>query len=248
MNQDTVVEGRCADCVLDMLQISGRGPGKYGFCRLRRIVLKHPWAMICQHYQYWGDRPTPGHLRVLLERPALPLLEYSTQKPIHLALTPEELKARYSNESDDDIKRNIGATLSAQEFIDSSTVKQVDLMKGYLSGFNPYNFIIAANALHFFPLEDIPKDKGREILDLVLSSERKTAFPEDMGLIEDKLIYAAAWSLARINRDLMEYIDSLRLKKHKPGYRGKILEAALRFVQNPDIKPRKSILSFLFGR
>lgn len=248
MNQDTVVEGRCADCVLDMLQISGRGPGKYGFCRLRRIVLEHPWAMICQHYQYWGDRPTPGHPRVLLERAALPLLEYSTQKPIHLSLTPEELKAQHKNELDDDIKRNIGAAISAQEFINSSPMKQVELMRGYLSGFNPYNFIIVINALHFFPLENIPKEKGLEILELVLSPERKTAFPEDMGMIEDKLVYAVGWVLARIDRNLMDYIDSLRLKKHKPGYRGKILESALRFIHNPEIKPRKSILSFFFGK
>ncbi|MBN1902102.1 hypothetical protein JW926_12330 [Candidatus Sumerlaeota bacterium] len=248
MNRDMAMEGRCADCVLDMLQISGRGPGKYGFCRLRRVVLEHPWAMICAHYQYWGDRPSPGRPRVLLERAAHPLMEYSTQKPIHLALSPEEFKAQHANEQDDDIKRNIGATLTAQEFIDSSPIKQAELIKGYLTGFNPYNLIIAINALHFFFLEDIPKEKGTEILDLVLSPERKTVFAEDMGMIEDKVVYAVAWALARINRDLMEYIDSLRLKKHKPDYRLKIMEAARKFVRDPKIKPRKSLLSFFFGK
>jgi len=248
IEEGTIIEGRCADCVLNLLQISGRGPGKYGYCRLRRLVLEFPWAMICQHYQYWGDRPTPGKSRLLLERPSRPLLDYSSQKPIQVSLSPGELKVRHKDEVDDDVKRNVGAALTAQEFIDAPFQRQYDLLCGFLSGFNPYNFVIAVNALHHFPVENLSPEKRDAIFERLLSEERKVAIEEGPGLIADKLVYCTAFSLARVGRDLLEYIDSLRLRKHRPGYEDKILAAARKFVQNPELKPRGGILSFLLGR
>jgi hypothetical protein len=247
LNSETVIEGRCADCVLDLLQISGRGPGKYGFCRLRRIVLEYPWAMICQHYQYWGDRPSPGHPRILVDRPVFPLLEYSSQKPIVISISPAELKNRHGSDQDDDIRRNIGAISTAREFLDSSPPKQYDLLTGYLSGFNPYNFVIAVNALHHFPLESFPEEKRTALLDVFLSPEKKANLSGDPGMLADKLVYAAGWALARMGRNLFEYVDSLRLKKHKPDFQDRLLEAARTFVKNPNIKPKKNLISFLFG-
>ena len=247
MTGETFIEGRCADCVLDLLQISGRGPGKYGFCRLRRIVLEYPWAMICQHYQYWGDRPSPGHPRILVDRPVFPLLEYSSQKPILLSISPMELKMRHGNDPDDDIKRNVGAIFTAQEFLDADTQKQYDLLVGYLSGFNPYNFVIAVNALHHFPIETFPVEKRTALLNVLFSPERKVNLSGDPGIIADKLAYAAGCALARVGRNLFEYVDSLRLKKHRPDFQDRVMEAARTFVMNPNIKPKKNLISFLFG-
>lgn len=248
MEGEIIIEGRCVDCVMDLLQLSGRGPGRYGYCRLRRIVLEYPWAMVCSHYQYWGERPELKKPRLLLDRSVQPLLDYSTQKPLHISLSPEELKARHGNEVDDDIRRNVGATLTAQEFINATPEKQYDLMLGFLSGFNPYNYVIAVNALHHFPIENFPEDKRRELLEKLLSEERKADLSGDPGLVADKLVIAAGWAMARLGRDLPGYLDSLRLKKHRPDYEQKLLRAALEFVRNPDLKPRGGLLSFLFGR
>ena len=242
------IEGRCADCVLDLLQLSGRGPGRFGYCRLRRIVLEHPWAMICSHYQCWEDRPTPGKPRILLERPTQPILEYSSQKPIQVSFSPDELKARHENEVDDDIKRNVGAAATAQEFVDAPTERQYDLLNGFLSGFNPYNFTIAVNALHHLPIEDFSKDKQTALLEMLLSEERKADLSGDPGIIADKLAMAAGWALARIGRDLPAYLDSLNIKKMKPDYEKRLQRAALEFVRNPNLKPRLGLFSFLFGR
>ncbi len=247
MNGETIMEGRCADCVLDMLQLSGRGPGKYGYCRLRRLVLEYPWAMVCQHYQYWGERPTSGHPRILLERAVHPLLDYASQKAIQVSLTPEDLKMRHQKEVDDDVKRNVGATFTARDFIASSPRKQYDLLWGFLSGFNPYNFVIAVNVFHHFAIEEFPTDKQREILDKLLSTQRTTVAGDDAGIMADKLIYAAGWALARIGRELFEYLDSQRLKRHRPDYEKNLITAARQFVNNPNIKPRRSIIHFIFG-
>ena len=216
INGEIIIEGRCADCVMDLLQLSGRGPGQYGYCRLRRIVLEYPWAMVCLHYQYWGDRPEPKKPRILLERCGQPLLDYSSQKPIQVSLSPEELKARHEHEVDDDIKRNVGATFTAQDFIESSPERQYDLLGGFLCGFNPYNFVMAVNALHHFPIENFPEEKRRALWERLLSEERKADLSGDQGPIGDKLAMAAGWSMARVGRDLMGYLDSLRLKKLRP--------------------------------
>ena len=203
--------------------------------------------MICQHYQYWGDRPSPGHPRILLDRPVSPLLEYSSQKPILFSISPTELKNRHAGDPDDDVKRNVGAIFTAMEFLDSSPQKQYDLLIGYLSGFNPYNYVIAVNALHHFPLETFPEDKRTALFTSLLSPERKVNLSGDQGMIADKLVYAAGWALARAGRNLFEYVDSLRLKKHKPEFQEGLLEAARTFVMNPNIKPKKNLISFLFG-
>ena len=248
LNQGTVIEGRCADCVMDLLQLSGMGPGRYGYCRLRRIVLEYPWAMVCQHYQYWGDRPTPGKPRVLVDRAVHPLLDYSTQEPIQVMLTPEDLRSRHENEGDDDIKRNVGATFNSREFIESGPEKQYDLLNGYLSGYNPYNFVIAANALHHFPLETFTVEKRRSLLEKLVAPERKVKLNDGPGIVADKLAFSVGWALIRTGRDLPEYIDSLRLKKHNPDYERKLLKEILEFIRNPDIRPKRSILRFLLGR
>jgi hypothetical protein len=248
MEVKTIIEGRCADCIMDMLQISGRGPGKYGYCRLRKIVLEYPWAMVCQHYQYWGDRPIKGKPRILLDRTVYPLLDYADQKQIRVFITPEDLKARHLKELDDNIKRNVGACFTAQEFSGATPEKQISLLDGYLSGFNPFNFVIAVNALHNFPIEKFPEDKRNEILCKLVSTDRKADFGSDTGMLADKLVYAAGWSLARTGRDLLAYVDSLHLKKHKSEYEEKLLGAARKFINNQDIKTRPSLLGFLFGR
>ena len=248
MHGKTVVEGRCADCVLNMLQLSGRGPGRYGYCRLRDIVLEYPWAMVCERYQYWGDRPAPGKKRLLLEKPSCPLLDYSSQKPVHVSLKPDELRERHADEVDDDIKRNVGASQTAQDFKFAPPEKQFNLMKGFLAGHNPYNYVIAVNAMHHFPIEKFPEEKQKELYDKFLDLERKNLLSDNFGIVADKISYALGFSLARINRDLFTYLENRRLKKHKKDYEENMITLCRKFALNPEIKARRGVLSLLFGR
>lgn len=248
MNGDIIVEGRCADCVMDLLQLSGRGPGRYGYCRLRDIPLEHPWAMVCKHYQYWGDRPDIRHKRNLLDRPSFPLLDYSKQKPIKPSVTVEDIKERHKDEGDDNIKRNVGALETSREFIKSPVRKKTGMIWGFLNGYNPYNFVIAVNVFHHFPVEKVPEDKRMSIYEKLLDPERKADLSGDQGIVADKIVYAVGWSQARLGRDLMEYIDSLKLKKNKPEYERRLLEEALEFVRDPEKKPKSGIFGFLFGK
>ena len=238
MNDEQNVEGRCADCVLNLLQISSRGPGRYGYCRLRRVPLEYPWAMVCRHYQYWGDRPAPNKPRLLLERAVFPLLDYASQKPAQGGASREDLKARHAGDMDDDVKRNVGAMETAEEFLNSPLRRQAGLLCGYLSGYNPYNFVIAINALHHFPLEQLEKDRDREILEKALDPNRKADFSGDSGLVADKISSAVAWALARLGRDLPEYLDSLGIEMYDKDYEKRILAEALDFVRNPERQPR----------